>query len=100
MQGTRFTGDITHRRMDIHVTWPQRFEKSGFVRIHINVHPSPALLVQEKSVGAVDRVKSTHIDVDAVLNLEEFIEPSSQPNILSKLTEGEPKISNLLAGEL
>lgn len=100
MQGTRLPRDVIRRRVDIHVIGPQRFEKRDFVSIHINVHPSPAFLVQEKSVGVVDRVKGPHIDVDTVLDMEEFFKPSSQSNILSKLTEGEPKISYLLARKL
>jgi hypothetical protein len=31
--------------------------------------------VQEKSIRAVDRVKSPHVDVNTVLNVEEFVEP-------------------------
>jgi hypothetical protein len=45
-------------------------------------------------------VKGPHIDVDAVLDFEEIVKPFSQPDILSKLTEGEPKISYLLARKL
>src|SRR5262249_2007635 len=100
MQGTGLPGDVTDRRVDIHITGPQQIEERDLVRVHINAHPSPAFLVQEKSIGAVDRVKSPRVDVNTVLNVEEFVEPSSQPNILPKLAEGEPKISNLLARKL
>src|SRR6185437_2738289 len=99
MQGTRLPRDVIRRRVDIHVTGPQRFEKPDFFGIHINAHPPPAFLVQEKSVGEVDRMKGPHVDVDALLDLEEFVKPSCQPNILAKLTEGELKIPYLLAGK-
>jgi hypothetical protein len=44
-------------------------------------------------------MKGPHIDIDTVVDFEELVEPSSQPDILSKLTEGESKISNLLPGK-
>lgn len=71
-----------HRRVDTDVTGPQRVEKRDLVRIHINVHSSPASLLEVKGVGMMDRVKGPYIDKDAALDLKRFIEPPCQPRYI------------------